>query len=78
MNRPPLKLVPREESPSEATSARYDKIKWMLKIAIEGAWEHCTEWEQNFLESCEKQFARKGDLSDKQMDVLERIYDKAE
>ena len=33
-----------------------------------------SEWEANFLESIENQLAKKGDLSDKQKEILERIW----
>jgi hypothetical protein len=35
-----------------------------------------TKWESNFIESIYEQFERKKDLSDKQCEILERIYDK--
>lgn len=33
-----------------------------------------TEWEENFVKSVRKQFDRKGTLSDRQIEILERIY----
>ncbi len=33
-----------------------------------------TEWEEEFVESTAAQFARRGTLSDKQVEILERIY----
>jgi len=37
-------------------------------------WDKVTDWEQEFLESVEKQFKHKGFLSEKQEEILERIY----
>ena len=39
-------------------------------------WNLLTEWEQSFLESVRQQFARKGEVSEKQYEVLERIWKK--
>lgn len=33
-----------------------------------------TDWERNFIESISEQFDNRGDLSDKQVEILERIY----
>ena len=33
-----------------------------------------TEWERNFIESISEQFDNHGDVSDKQVEILERIY----
>lgn len=33
-----------------------------------------TQWEQDFVESVSDQFDRRGTLTDKQFEVLERIY----
>lgn len=33
-----------------------------------------TEWEENFLSSIEYQYNQRGSLSDKQFEILERIY----
>ena len=37
----------------------------------------CSEWEIDFLESIGPRLEHTGQISDKQRDVLERIYDKA-
>lgn len=34
-----------------------------------------TDWERNFIESVDDQFGRYGRLSDKQLDILKRIYE---
>lgn len=36
--------------------------------------ERLSEWERNFVESVTEQFERRGSLSEKQEDVLEKIY----
>lgn len=36
--------------------------------------EDLSEWEDNFVSSVRQQFENKGDLSDKQFEILERIY----
>ena len=36
--------------------------------------DRLTDWEQDFIESVTDQFERSGHLSEKQEDVLERIY----
>jgi hypothetical protein len=33
-----------------------------------------TKWEENFLGSCEEQFKARGTLSDRQYEILDRIY----
>jgi len=42
----------------------------------EGGAEVCTEWECDFLESVNEQMARRRDMSPKQLDIIDRIYDK--
>ena len=37
-------------------------------------WDKFTDWENEFLISVEEQFKNKGYLSEKQVEVLERIY----
>lgn len=36
--------------------------------------EDLSEWEDDFVSSVRQQFENKGDLSDKQFEILERIY----
>ena len=38
--------------------------------------DHLTGWESDFIDSILDQFRSKGDLSNKQCEILERIYDK--
>jgi len=37
----------------------------------------CTEWEYDFMGSITEQFDSRGTLTDKQQEILERIYKKA-
>lgn len=49
------------------------RIKWLLDNL--NACENLSDWEANtFLPSVSEQFERKGTLSDKQVETLERIY----
>lgn len=36
--------------------------------------ENLTKWEQSFVESISDQYERSGRLSDRQLEILERIY----
>jgi hypothetical protein len=38
--------------------------------------ERLTDWERNFIDSVSKQFKEKGSLSPKQLEVLNKIWDK--
>ena len=49
-------------------SARFKMIMKFME------WDKLTDWEHDFIESVEKQFKQKGYLSEKQEEVLERIY----
>jgi len=48
-------------------------IQHML-TALETPNKELTKWEENFLGSLEEQFKAKGTLSDKQTEILDRIY----
>jgi hypothetical protein len=48
-------------------------IKTMLE-ALETPYKTLTKWEEDFVESLTDQFQRKGWLSDRQFEILERIY----
>ncbi len=48
--------------------ARFD---WILK-AIE--WEKLTSWEEDFLQSCDSQLKKKNKLSERQEEIIERIF----
>lgn len=45
---------------------------WINKINEEG--RGLTKWEQDYMESITDQFTRKNFISDKQEEILERIY----
>lgn len=49
-----------------------------LELPIERAAAGLTGWEQEFLDSVERQFADRGSLSPKQMTILRRIHQKWE
>lgn len=56
-----------------------DRASMMLKVLPDDddpQWSHLSEFEQSFLPSVREQFARRGMLSEKQFQVLERIYEK--
>lgn len=46
--------------------------KMVDKIQNEG--RNLTDWEKNFVQSCVNQYKRKGSLSERQVEILERIY----
>jgi uncharacterized membrane-anchored protein len=46
--------------------------QWIEAVETEG--RGLTKWEQDFIESISEQFAERGSLSDKQEEILERIY----
>lgn len=48
-----------------------DRLKWII-TGID--WEKLTPWEEKFVEDVEGYFGRKGDLTDKQEEILERIH----
>jgi hypothetical protein len=52
------------------------RIKWIIKGL---SFDNLTDWEQKFLESVEQQSDKGKWLSDRQMEIVERIYrDKAD
>lgn len=59
--------------PSEP-EARKKMIEYMITGLLRESIEN--EWEANFVESVSTQFKDRGKLSDKQCEILERIYDK--
>ena len=48
-----------------------DRLIWIIKSIN---FDSLTLWEETFLESVEKQFYKFGDISEKQEEILERIY----
>ena len=53
------------------------EAKQQLEEIMEVASDICNEWECNFLESVQEQLQNGRELSSKQLDTLERIYQKA-
>ena len=52
---------------------RRQVIQQMLN-QLETPSKDLTKWEENFLESIAEQFETRGTLSDKQYEILDRIY----
>ena len=48
-------------------------IEQMLQ-SLEAPVKELTKWEENFLESIADQFQQKGSLSDRQFEILDKIY----
>ena len=48
-------------------------IETMLN-ALETPSRELTKWEENFLESIADQYQKRGSLSDRQIEILDRIY----
>lgn len=53
--------------------ARY-MFAMLPKDDREVGWDQLSEWEQGFLTSMREQFERKGRVSERQFEILERIY----
>ncbi len=54
---------------------KYDKKvyeQWIDAVNDEG--RDLSDWEKNFMESVTDQFISRGSLSEKQVEILERIY----
>ena len=45
---------------------------WIIRVIGEGL--NLSQWEKDFVDSIQDQFDRSGHLSEKQIDILERIY----
>ncbi len=52
---------------------RDDQIHQMLECCLENE-ERLNDWERKFLDSITDQYDRNGDLSDLQIETLEKIY----
>jgi hypothetical protein len=61
-------MIPNDQPLREQT------IRTMIAILLENT-KTLTKWEEDFIDSIDEQFIKKGDLSGKQCAVLERIYD---
>ena len=55
---------------------RRQTISRMIFAIIDHPENELTAWEQDFIASIEEQFKNRGDLSNKQCEILEKIYDK--
>jgi hypothetical protein len=65
----------REHSKMAAKKKRPSKEileQWIEDVNSEG--RNLSEWETNFMESITEQFATRGGMSEKQEEILERIY----
>lgn len=54
-----------------------DKKKALIEAmlnALDTPSQELTKWEENFLESINEQFQSRGTLSERQFEILERIY----
>jgi len=52
-------------------------VRTMIEEINDIAEKICTEWEYDFMGSITEQFDSRGTLTDKQQEILERIYKKA-
>ena len=52
-------------------------LRTMIEEINDIADEICSEWEYDFMGSITEQFEERGSLSEKQEEILERIYKKA-
>jgi hypothetical protein len=50
-----------------------ENIEHMLR-ALETPHKTLTKWEENFIESLNEQYQSRGTLSERQYEILERIY----
>ncbi len=48
-----------------------DRLKWIIS-GID--FNKLNDWEENFVSSLEEQFDRRGNLTDKQEEIVERLY----
>jgi len=46
--------------------------EWFKSIEETGV--NLSKWEEDFVESVKEQFTKRGSLSEKQLEILERIY----
>ena len=55
------------------TPKQHDLARHMLE-SLESPSRELTKWEENFIESVTEQYQTKGWLSDRQLEILEKIY----
>ncbi len=59
---------------SQAQRVQNKRVKWIISGLI---YDDLTEWEQDYVESIENQSDQEKMLTEKQMEILERIYRKS-
>jgi len=50
-----------------------EDIEWMLNAIQENA-RNLSKWERDFIESVAEQFGNRGTLSERQLEIVDRIY----
>lgn len=66
--------MPRWYSTPPADALRRKKQIQEMLDALQTPSKELTKWEENFLESLAEQFETRGTLSDRQFEILDRIY----
>jgi hypothetical protein len=66
-------MIPNDQPLRSQTIKRM--IDYLIKNLERGS-RDLTEWESDFVNSIYEQFEERGDLSSKQCEILERLYDK--
>ena len=66
-------MIPNDQPLRKQTIERM--INHLIK-AIERDSRDLSSWESDFIQSISEQFESRGDLSSKQCEILERLYDK--
>ncbi len=66
-------MIPNDQPLREQTIKRM--IETLIR-SLENAGRDYTQWEADFVYSLSEQFEEKGNLSQKQCEILERLYDK--
>lgn len=51
-----------------------DVLEHWVDSILEGALDKLTKWEEDFVRSCDEQLVYKDHLSERQEEILERIY----
>lgn len=51
-----------------------EQIRYMIQHCLVECEDKLTKWEESFLESISDQFDSRGTLSEKQMEILDRVY----
>lgn len=71
--RPPRNLHPAAAGAEAMTAPNTDLVRHMLD-ALETLNRELTKWEEDFVASVSEQFAQRGSISERQAEILERIY----